>query len=360
MTRATGDTGMAATDFKDYYSILGISKTANADEIKKAFRRLARQYHPDMNPGDKVAEARFKEINEAYEVLSDADKRRKYDQFGQYWRQSGPPAGGSPFGGANPFSQGNVDFDAFEFGQYQNFDDFINALLGRMGSGAAPGAGFGKAGFNAPPPGYSSSSSSYRAATAGPKGTREYVSSSESTGLDSEATITLTLAEAFRGVQKRLSVGSEEFEVRIPPGAKPSSRIRIRGKGRFSPHYTTQRGDLYLNVAIVPHAFFQFEGDNLVCEVAIAPDEAVLGAAIEVPTPDGLVTVNIPPGIRSGQSLRLRGKGWTNPKGDRTDQLVKVMITAPKDISATERELYTKLRDSRSTDPRSSLKDIRL
>jgi curved DNA-binding protein len=283
---------MAATDFKDYYSILGVSKTASADEIKKAFRRLARQYHPDMNPGDKVAEARFKEINEAYEVLSDADKRRTYDQFGQYWRQAGPAGGGSPFGGANPFSKGSTDFDSFEFGQYQNFDDFINALLGRMGSGAPPGAGFNNAGgFN-----------NRRAASSGPTGFREPTpGEAAASGLDSEATMTLTLAEAFRGVQKRLSVGTEEFEVRIPPGAKPGSRIRVRGKGRFSPHYTTQRGDLYLNVAITPHSFFQFEGDNLVCEVAIAPDEAVLGNVIDVPTPDGAVQVTIPAGIRSAR-----------------------------------------------------------
>jgi curved DNA-binding protein len=344
---------MAATDFKDYYSILGISKTASADEIKKSFRRLARQYHPDMNPGDKAAEARFKEVSEAYEVLSDVDKRRQYDQFGQYWRQAEAGGGSSP-GGGNPFSKGGGDFDSFEFGQYQNFDEFINTLLGRMGTGNAPGAGFSN------PPG-ANPRTSYRTATSasGPTGFRE-TGSQSSTGLDSEATITLALAEAFHGVQRRLSLGTEEFEVRIPPGAKPGSRIRVRGKGRFSPHYTTQRGDLYLNVAITPHSFFQFEGENLVCEVAIAPDEAVLGTAIDVPTPDGSVKVNIPAGIRSGQSLRLRGKGWTNPKGDRTDQLVKVMIVAPKEITATERELYEKLQLARSFDPRSALKDIRL
>jgi curved DNA-binding protein len=349
---------MAATGFKDYYSILGVGKTASADEIKKAFRKLARQYHPDMNPGDSVAEARFKEINEAYEVLSDTDKRRKYDQFGQYWRQAGSGGGGSPFGGGNPFSQGGMDFDAFEFGQYQNFDEFINTLLGRMGNS-------GGAGFNTP--GGYSRSSNYRSATAtGPGGTtsgttRETYSSGTSTsGLDSEATLTLSLAEAFRGVQKRIAIGAEEFEVRIPPGAKPNSRIRVRGKGRFSPHYTSQRGDLYLTVAIDPHRFFQFDGENLVCEVPIAPDEAVLGAAIAVPTPDGPVTVNIPAGIRSGQSLRLRGKGWTNPKGDRTDQLVKIIIVAAKDISPAERDLYEKLQAARTVDPRSSLKTVSL
>lgn len=326
---------MAATDFKDYYQILGVSKSADADAIKKAFRKLARKYHPDMNPGDKSAEARFKEVNEAYEVLSDADKRRKYDQFGQYWNKvgTGTPGGGSPFGGGNPFGGSNVDFDSFEFGQYGSFNEFIDALLGRMGNDS----GFGR--------------TTTRRTTTAP---------GDTTGLDTEAILTLTLSEAYRGVQKRLSLNGEEFEVRIPPGARPGSRIRVRGKGQFSPYYTSQRGDLYLTVELTPHPFFQFDGDNLTCEVTIAPDEAVLGAQVEVPTPDGPVTVSIPAGIRSGQALRLRGKGWVNPKGNRTDQMVKIIIAAPKDISPTERELYEKIRSARTVDPRSNLKDIRL
>jgi curved DNA-binding protein len=332
---------MAATDFKDYYAILGVDKSVSADELKKAYRKLARKYHPDMNPGDKAAEARFKEVSEAYEVLSDPDKRQKYDQFGQYWKQAGP--GGSPYG---PQSRGsNTDFESFEFGQYRNFDDFINELLGRMGSDP----GFGRPGTGA---------RASRSASGGFSDFSGYDTSG--TGLDAEATITLTLADAFRGVQKRLILGNEEFEVRIPPGAKPGSRIRVKGKGRSSPYTPTQRGDLYLMVAIAPHAFFQFEGDNLICEVAIAPDEAVLGAQIEVPTPDGSVTVNIPAGIRSGQSLRLKGKGWRSPKGDRTDQMVRVVIATPKEISAIERDYYEKIRSNRSFDPRKNLKDVKL
>lgn len=336
---------MAATDFKDYYSILGVNKTANADEIKKAYRKLARKYHPDMNPGDRQAEARFKEVNEAYEVLSDTDKRKKYDQFGQYWNQvgRGTPAGGSPFGS-------NAGFDNFEFGQYGSFEEFINELLGRFG-GNDPGFNRGTAGYRTAP---------------GSTGFRDGVgfddrAAGSTTGLDSEATITLTLSEAYQGVQKRLAIGGGEvIDVRIPPGAKPGSRVRVRGKGQFSPYYTSQRGDLYLAVAISPHSFFQFEGDNLVCEVAITPDEAVLGAAIEVPTPDGPVTVNVPAGVRSGQSLRLRGKGWPNPKGGRSDQMVKLTIVPPKELTPTEREYYEKIRDSRSFNPRSNLKDIKL
>ncbi|MGJ3250396.1 MAG: DnaJ C-terminal domain-containing protein [Elainellaceae cyanobacterium] len=337
---------MAATDFKDYYAILGVSKSADASEIKKAFRKLARQYHPDMNPGDKSAEARFKEVNEAYEVLSDPEKRQKYDQFGQYWKQAGSAGGWPGTRGAD------VDFEGFEFGRYGSFDEFINELLGRFGgpapggrrqtytyrtqSGRSPGFG-GFSGFN------------------DFGGFEEPVSA----GQDLESSISLSFSEAFHGVQQRLSIGSEIIDVRIPPGAKSGSRIRIRGKGQLSP-YTQARGDLYLTVELQPHPFFQFEGDNLVCEIPITPDEAVLGGSIEVPTPDGTVSMNIPAGIRSGQSLRLRGKGWPNPKGGRGDQLVRILISPPKDPSPTERNLYEQIRASRSYNPRSDLKQIRL
>jgi curved DNA-binding protein len=336
---------MAATDFKDYYKILGVSKSASADEIKKAFRKLARQYHPDMNPGDRQAEAKFKEVSEAYEVLSDPDKRRKYDQFGQYWRQA-DQGGRSSYGGSGA---SNAGFDNFEFGRYSNFDEFINELLGRMGNDS----------------GFSGNQARYRTSTnrgGSSSGFRDpgFSTTPDSTGLDSEASLTLTLSEAFKGVEKRLAVGNEVIDVRIPAGAKPGSKIRVRGKGRYSPHYTSQRGDLYLIVEISPHPFFQFEGDNLVCEVPIAPDEAVLGAPVEVPTLDGSVTVNIPAGIRSGQSLRLRGKGWKNSKGVQGDQIVRVVIIPPKDLTPIEREYYEKLRDNRSSNPRMHLKDMKL
>lgn len=331
---------MAATDFKDYYAILGVSKTANADEIKKTYRRLARKYHPDMNPGNKEAEARFKEVSEAYEVLSDPEKRQKYDQFGQYWKQAGQ---GWPSGSASP----GVDVGSYDFSQYGSFDEFINDLLNSFGS---PGPRTRRSGQR----------TSYRTTTSSPSGFN--VGFEPPTGGvtgDREATISLTFSEAFHGVKKRFALGNEVIDVRIPPGAKPGSRLTLRGKGQINP-YNQQRGDLYLTVQLQPHSFFQFEGENLLCEVPITPDEAVLGTSIEVPTPDGTVSVNVPAGIRSGQSLRLRGKGWPNPKGGRSDQLVKVLIATPKDLSPLEREYYEKIRDGRSFNPRSSLQQIKL
>jgi len=331
---------MAATDFKDYYAILGVSKTASQEEIKQAFRKLARKYHPDVNPGNKQAEARFKEVSEAYEVVSDPDKRKKYDQFGQYWKQAGQ---GFPSGGAG------VDMGGFDFSQYGNFDEFINELLGRFGGGSPRG---GRQTY------------SYRTSTGAPSGfggfgDYGFQDAGAGTAQDSEAAITLTFGEAFHGVQKRFSLGNETIDVRIPAGAKTGTRLRVRGKGQINP-MTQQRGDLYLKVELQPHSFFQMEGDNLVCEVAITPDEATLGASIDVPTPDGMVNVKLPAGVRSGQSLRLRGKGWPLPKGGRGDQLVKVAIAPPKDLSQQEREYYEKIRAIRTYNPRSHLPQVKL
>ena len=298
---------MAATDFKDYYAMLRISKTATSEEIKQAFRKLARKYHPDVNPNNKQAEAKFKEVNEAYEVLSDPDKRKKYDQFGQYG----------------------------------SFNDFLTELFG----GAGPRSG--------------RQSYSYRTSTGRPGGDFGFQDGSAGSTQDTEAVITLTFAEAFSGVQKRFSLGNETIDVRIPGGAKTGTRLRVKGKGQINP-MNQQRGDLYLKVELQPHTFFQIEGDNLVCEVLITPDEATLGATIDVPTPDGNVNVKLPAGVRSGQSLRLRGKGWPLAKGGRGDQLVKVAIAPPKDLTPQERECYEKIRAIRTYNPRSHLAQVKL
>ena len=337
---------MAATDFKDYYSVLGLNKSASADEIKKAFRKLARKYHPDLNPGDKKAEARFKEVNEAYEVLSDTEKRKKYDQFGKYWNQVGSTGGGWPGGTGGT----TVDVGGFDFSQYSTFEDFINSLLGRTGT---PGGGYSN------PNGQQTYTYRTTTGSGGASGFDPFSgfdSRTSRASLDIEASISLTFAEAFKGTQKRVGSG----EVSIPAGVKSGSKIRVKGRGQVDP-LSQKRGDLYLKVDIQPHSFFQFEGDNLVCELPVAPDEAVLGASIEVPTPDGSVTLNVPAGIRSGQSLRLRGKGWPKAKGGgRSDLLVRVAIAPPKNPSAIERECYEKIRANRSYDPRSHLKEVSL
>ncbi|MBP0019143.1 MAG: DnaJ domain-containing protein [Cyanobacteria bacterium SBLK] len=334
---------MASTDFKDYYAILGVSKTSSAEEIKKSFRKLALKYHPDRNPGDKKAEARFKEISEAYEVLSDSDKRKKYDQFGQYWRQ----VGSTPSGGG--FNRTSTDFGGFDFGQYGSFEEFINDLLGGLGGGSSTRTRTYRTTTTARQQNtYRPSSSGFRTGF-----------SEQPTPSDKEASIRLTFSEAFRGVQKRLNLAGETIDVRIPPGAKPGSRVRVKGKGQFD-SFLQRRGDLYLNVELEPHSFFQFDGDNLTCELPIAPDEAVLGASIEVPTPDGAVTMKVPAGIRSGQTLRLRGKGWIAAKSGRTDQMVKIIVATPQNPSSLEREYYEKIRNVRTQNPRSHLKNMKL
>ena len=325
---------MAATDFKDYYAMLGISKTATSEEIKQAFRKLARKFHPDVNPNNKQAEAKFKEVNEAYEVLSDPDKRKKYDQFGQYWKQAG-----QGFPGGGPGDMGGVDF-----GQYGSFNDFLNELFG----GAGPRSGRQSYSYRTPPGKPGSGFNDFGFPDSGIGGTQ-----------DTEAVIILTFAEAFSGVQKRFSLGNETIDVRIPGGAKTGTRLRLKGKGQINP-MSQQRGDLYLKVELQPHTFFQIEGDNLVCEVLITPDEATLGAAIDVPTPDGNVSVKLPAGVRSGQSLRLRGKGWPVAKGGRGDQFVKVAIAPPKNLTPQEREYYEKIRAIRTYNPRSHLAQVKL
>jgi curved DNA-binding protein len=306
---------MARTDFKDYYQVLGVSKTATDADIRQAFRRLARKYHPDLNPGDKDAEARFKEINEAHEVLSDPEKRRKYDQFGQYWQQAGG-------GGAGGFNVNVGGFDA-DFSQFANFEEFINELLGRFSTaGTASGwsGGFDPSGFS-------------------------------STSADVEAEAQISFQEAAQGCEKTFQIGSEKVTVTIPAGIKPGTKLRLRGKGRSNP-YTQQRGDLYLTVQVAPHPLFRFEENQLVMDLPLAPDEAALGAQVTVPTPSGNVVLNIPAGTRSGQSLRLRGKGWRKSDGTHGDLLAKVQIVPPKSLSGDEKDLYEKLRSLRTFNPR--------
>jgi curved DNA-binding protein len=317
-----------ATDFKDYYATLGLTKTATPEEIKRAYRKIARKCHPDLNPGDQEAETKFKDLNEANEVLSDPEKRQKYDQFGQHWNQ---PGYSEPQPSRN--SGSTVDFD-----QYGDFNSFINDLLGRSPGATSAGSSRNRTGN------FNDFGSGFRSQAPSP---------------DTEAAIALTFSEAFHGVQQQLLLDNEKINVRIPAGAKPGSRIKLKGKGSPSP-FSQQRGDLYLTIEIRPHSFFKFDGDNLICDIPIRPDEAVLGAEITVPTPEGAVKIKIPKGTKSGQSLRLRGKGWTLPKGGRGDLYAKLQIVTPQDLSSIEQECYEKIQANTSFNPRILLEDIKL
>ena len=336
---------MASTEFKNYYAILGVPKTASADEIKKQFRKQALKYHPDRNQGNKAAETRFKELSEAYEILGDKDKRAQYDNFGQYWQPSASSSyrSNSAYRRSSYRSNTNANVSETDFSQYGNFEEFINELLGRFSTPETSNAGSQASNNNG-----SNSSNNFQ----------DFVNSTEQTNTSNEASITLSFSEAFKGTTKRIKIASQTVEVRIPAGAKPGMRVRLPGKGPA--RYGRAKEDLYLDVKLIPHPFFDFEGDNLVCEVPVAPDEAVLGVSISIPTPDGTVSMKVPPGILSGQVLRLKGKGWSSPKGDRTDQLVKIAIATPARVTGLEKEYYEKIRDIRSTNPREGLREIRL
>ncbi|AII42543.1 molecular chaperone DnaJ [Synechococcus sp. KORDI-100] len=305
---------MAGSGYKDYFQVLGVERSADAGAIKRAFRKLARQYHPDVNPGDKAAEAKFKEVSEAYEVLSDPEKRRKYEQFGQYWNQAGGMGGGGVPG---------MDVD---FGRYGNFDDFINDLLGRFG-GPGGGSGFQGGGF--------------------PRGGQ---ASRAPVNLDAEATVSVSFSEAFRGTERTLSVNDERVQVRIPAGVRNGSKLRLKEKGNLQPG-TGRRGDLYLNLNVQSHPVWRLDGDQLRADLPVSIDELALGGTVSVMTPDGEAQVNVPAGTAPGRSLRLKGKGWPSRTG-RGDLLLTLTLAFPKSWSAAEQQLLEQLRQSRSEDPR--------
>ena len=316
---------MAGSGYRDYFKVLGVERSADADAIKRAFRKLARQYHPDVNPGDATAEAKFKEVSEAYEVLSDPDKRSRYEQFGQYWNQAGAPGAGSGAGG----------FDV-DFGRYGNFDDFINDLLGRFGGpgntsfGGAPG-GFAGGGF--------------------PGGSFPRGASRAPLNLDAEASVKVSFAEAFRGAERTLSVNDERVQVRIPAGVKTGSRLRLKGKGNLQPG-TGRRGDLYLNLEVQTHPVWRLDGDQLRADLPVSIDELALGGMVKVMTPDGEAEVSIPAGTSPGRSLRLKGKGWPSKAG-RGDLLLNLSVQWPTQWSDEQRNLLEQLREARTDDPRS-------
>ncbi len=299
---------------RNYYEILGVSKNASSIEIKKAYRTLARRYHPDANPGNKAAEERFKDINEAYEILSDQTRRVQYDQRFK-----------KGIGGRNNNASVN------------NF-----ARNSRAGSRAA----------TAERSGVRVEDDFYRPGTS----RRERVVTP--TRRDIEAKLTLPLDRAYRGGKEKIRLeDGRSLEVAMPPGMVDGQRIRLKGQG-------IEGGNLYLKITVARHPFFEVQGANIYCKVPITLTEAVLGSSIEVPTIDGLVRVTVPQGVRSGQRLRLANKGYLERSGDRPeslddnargDQLVELQIVAPKEISAAERELYEQLRELEQFNPRQNI-----
>jgi curved DNA-binding protein len=316
--------------FRDYYEILGVTRTAKADEIKKTYRKLARKYHPDLNPNNKQSEEKFKEIQEAYEVLSDADKRKRYDQLGANWKNGADFTPPPNWGGGGGF-HGTINMDDL-FGQEGQgrsaFSDFFEMMfggMGGMGGSGAPGRGSAGAGGRA---------------RAGARPSR---------AAESETELPLSLEAMHRGTTRKLTVrlGNAEktIDIRIPPGARHDARIRIPAGG-------PNGGDLYVRLRQEPHPQFIVKGDDTEVEVPITPWEAALGATAEIPTLDGKAEIRVPPGIASGQRLRLRGQGLNIRGGGRGDHFARLKIVVPKELTDEERKLFQELSKASSFRPR--------
>jgi curved DNA-binding protein len=323
-----------AVKFQDYYEVLGVPRTASEDEIRKAFRKQARKYHPDVNPGDKTAEEKFKQINEANEVLSDPEKRKRYDQLGQNWKAGAdftPPPGWEGM----RVEYGDLG-DLFGSGRGPGgFSDFFESLFGGRRSARA-GAGF------------------------------------RMRGQDIEAEIALPIEAAHRGMTRGLSLQGTEscpdcagtgrkdnkmcptcrgagvisrpksLEVTIPAGVREGSVIRLAGQGDPGTDGGPP-GDLFLHVRLQPHPLFRIQGDDVQIELPVAPWEAALGGRANVPTLDGPVEMTIPAGAQGGQRLRLRGQGLNRRGGGRGDEYVRLKIVNPPKLTDTERDLFQKL-----------------
>jgi curved DNA-binding protein len=325
-------------NFRDYYAILGVARDASIEEIKKVYRRLARQYHPDMNQGNKEAEEKFKDINEAYDVLSDTDKRAEYDQYSKYWKKgSSSKTARTAKAWDNGKERNGRSGDQIDYSNFEDFDKFLDQLLGRRretrtatATDVNPRASVGVADPFRP-------------------GTNKVSYTVRPPRKDIEARLALPLEKAYTGGTERIRLeDGRSLEVKLPPGMVNEQRIRLRGQG-------IEGGDLFLKIIVTTHAFYKLEGVDIFCQVPVTPSEAVLGAQIEVPTLDGRVKVNVPAGVKSGQRLRLANKGYPDSNGERGDQLIEISIVVPKNPSLRERELYEKLRKIETFNPRADL-----
>jgi curved DNA-binding protein len=303
-----------AVGYRDYYEALGVPRDASESAIRRAYRKLARKYHPDVNK-DPGAEDRFKEISEAYEVLRDQEKRERYDRLGENWRAGQDVSGTQDFGGGGfpggdgpggGFGDVHVDFGGGDF------SDFFESLFGARRRGGARRGGEGFNGF-------------------------------AMRGADQQAVLDLTLEEAAAGGRRHLVLGEDrDYDVDIPAGVRDGQRIRLAGEGAPGVGGGPP-GDLFLRVRIAPHPRFRVEGDDLHVDLPVSPSEAALGARVPVPTLTGSVRVQVPAGSSSGRRLRLRGQGMPTPGGGHGDLFAHVQIMVPKKLDERQRELYEQL-----------------
>ncbi|MBN1148347.1 MAG: J domain-containing protein [Anaerolineales bacterium] len=320
-------------DYKDYYKTLGVNKNADKEQIKKAYRKLARQYHPDVNPDDNAAEEKFKEVNEAYEVLSDPQKREKYDHFGSQWQQYSRGGGrpedfdwtqwtsGAPGGGytrtITPEELEQIlgrGFGGDFSGGFGGFSDFFETLFGGMGQRAPRGA------------------------------------ARQQRGSDSEHNVQISLEEAFRGTTVSLQwEDGRKIEAKIPPGVRTGSRVRLSGQGQAGIG-SGQSGDLYLKVQVRPHPLFKREGDDLKTEIAVDLYTLIMGGKVHVPTLERAVELTVPPETPNGKTFRLRGLGMPNlhKPQQRGNLYAAVQARLPKNLTAEEKRLFEELRKLRA------------
>lgn len=323
-----------AVKFKDYYETLGIPRTASAEDIKKSFRTLARRYHPDVAKNKAEAEAKFKEINEAYEVLRDPEKRQRYDELGQHWKEGAgfpPPPRGGGSRGRRAGPGGGGPGPSFEFGG-TGFSDFFETFFGGGGGGARRWEGFG-----------------------------DEQEARSNRGEDLEADILVTLNEAIHGSQRQVTLRrgspdggderSDTYQVRIPAGVREGQKIRLAGQG--NPGFGGgPPGDLLLRVRFASHPDFRVQGADLYYDLELAPWESVLGTRVEIPSLDGAAALKIPPGTQSGSQLRLRGLGLPKAEGGRGDLYAVVQVQAPPTVSPQEKKLWEELARTSSFNPR--------
>ena len=352
-------------DFKDYYKILEVNKSASQQEIKKAYRKLARQQHPDVNPNDSRAEERFKELNEAYEVLSDPEKREKYDLLGSNWKAA--PGGSYNTGGAN--------FNEDIFGSF-----FKDLNFGRGGKSTKRESNF--KGFD----GFSDFFNTFFSSAGQGNFNQEKFTNTGSRPKDVEYEMEITLNEAFNGTEKSFQIQRQEacatcrglgrdgnklcyncggsgmtlstrqIQTKIPPGVKEGSRIRLRGEGELSGDGT--RGDMYLKVKLINHDLFEIKENDIYCKIPVTIWEAALGAEINIPSLNGKqIQMKIPPETQNGRKFRLSGMGMPNLKGGLPgNMIVEVNILMPQGLTQKEKDLFTELGRTRHDNPRHNLR----